>query len=187
MDSAFGWLGQVMDAVICIFPRREVLEDTHGGVRYRFGKREELPTDGRVLWYWPLVTKIRTYPHILQTCNLENQTLTTKDGHTIGLSGIVRYQVPRPFIFLTQCWDGEDTIRDIVLSNISDYIENCTLQEFRDNFRRVKQRVRRALEKFGIQVEKVSLSHSVVLHRVYGIWPAGGDPKSGAWLKGMED
>jgi hypothetical protein len=85
MDSAFGWLGQVMDAVICIFPRREVLEDTHGGVRYRFGKREELPTDGRVLWYWPLVTKIRTYPHILQTCNLENQTLTTKDGHTIGL------------------------------------------------------------------------------------------------------
>lgn len=181
MNEAFGWLGRIMEALICVFPHREVLPDTHGGVRYRWGRRRPLPTTGAVIWYWPLTTKIQFYPHIRQTCNLENQTLTTADGHIIGLSGIVVYRVPDPFTFLTEAWDGEDTIRDIVLSNISSHVEKYTLAEFRANFRRIRMRVKRSLEKFGIEVDKVALSHSVVLSRVYGLWPAGGDAKSAAW------
>jgi hypothetical protein len=180
MGEAFGWLGQLMEALICIFPHREIVPSTHGGVRFRYGKDIPLPLGGSVIWYWPLVTKIQTYPINRQTCNLENQTLTTIDGKVIGLSGIVVFEVPDPHTFLTKVWDGEDTIRDIVLGNLSEYVETHTMEEFRQGFRAVKRKVRSALQGFGIHVVKVALSHNVECDRIIGLWPAGGESKSGS-------
>lgn len=173
MIAAFDWLNRLMEAALDVVPQRYLVKKTHAGVKFKWGQSQLIEPGFH--WWWPLTTQIDVYPTVIQTTNLENQTLTTSDGQVLGLSGIVRYRVPDVHTFLTEVWDGEDTIRDIVLSAISEYVEEHTAEELTGDFARIKASVGKELESFGIKVIKVSLSHFVVCKEVYGLWPAGGN------------
>jgi len=178
MDAAFGWLGRVIEFLFSLLPRLIIVRKTHAGVRFRNGK-EALPVLPGLRIYWPIVTEIVLYPTVRQTVNLDSQTLCTIDKQIIGVAGIVIYKINNTIAFLTETYDGEDTIRDIALSAIAEVVTTNSYSHLTHNRAAVHdeltETLRKALRPFGVGVNKVTLTDMFPIHLSLATWnPAEG-------------
>lgn len=167
-------LSQFFGFIISFLPRYTIIKTTHAGVKFARGNNVvELNSNNGIFlpvfsWpgliyfkrsgihiYWPLITEFVQVPIKRQTTKLEKQILTTKDGMTILVTGIVVYEVEDVVKLLTETWDYDDTIKDyatvciqqtITTNNFID-IQNINLNEF----------LRKNLKPFGIKVIRVNL------------------------------
>ena len=85
METAFAWLGEIMNWFGKWFPRLLIVRSTHAGVRFRHGKKPEALMPGLRV-YWPLVTEVDIIPTARQTHNLPTQALMTSDGKKVVVS-----------------------------------------------------------------------------------------------------
>lgn len=114
MAEAFGWLGRIFEFLIDLFPRLAICRANHAGVKFKHGKTVKEIQPG-LFWYWPLVSEITLIPTARQTLNLPAQKLTTKDGVTVSVEGVVVYHVRNVKQALVDTWDHDDTISDVAL------------------------------------------------------------------------
>jgi regulator of protease activity HflC (stomatin/prohibitin superfamily) len=80
----FQWLGNLLEWFASWIPRVIIVNKTHAGVKFRWGK-VVIPLDAGVHIYWPIVTDIMQYPVVRHTHDLECQALMTKDGYDIRI------------------------------------------------------------------------------------------------------
>lgn len=108
----FEWINNVAQWVSELVPEWQLLEPTHGGVRFRPGGKTDLLPPGRVYWYWPTVMTILTIPIKRQTLSF-NQRLTTKDGVAISINTVIVYEIEDVRKALVDTHDFEDTIEEV--------------------------------------------------------------------------
>jgi regulator of protease activity HflC (stomatin/prohibitin superfamily) len=171
MESAFAWIGQLVDWVGQFFPRWVIIRATHGGVKFVRGSKIVPLAPGWHL-YWPLTTELLTYPTARQAADLRTQTLMTTDGKTLVVGGLIVYEIKDIAAILAHTWDPEQTIKDIALSAIHDVLVRMSWLDIRCDQEhgtlnlKLRKRVRRELDKFGVKVLKTTIT-DLAQTRVY--------------------
>jgi len=184
MEAALGWLGDLIRAMLLIVPQLILVRATHAGVRFRHGctvveLTHQNGVGGTGLHiYWPLVTEYEVVPIKRQTTNLDAQYLCTKDGQTIGVGGILVYEIDNVVSLLTECYDYEDTIRDLALATVKSVIVQHDIDRLRTESKKIDQELtkdlRNQLRRFGVKTIRVTLS-DLAPCRVVGHWGIGLD------------
>jgi len=168
MDAALGWLGKVFDAILTLFPHREIIRITHKGVIFK-GKRILVKGPG-VHWYCPLWSEIVTYPVVRQSNNLPSQNLTTKDLIPVTVSGVVFYKIHNIEQALARQWDLEDNIKDIALGVIADCITGNEFEYINKSRNTLNGLITEELQKelriYGVTIIKAKLTDFAKTHVV---------------------
>ena len=171
MDAALGWIGQIAKWLGQFFPRWVIILTTHGGCKFVRGHRVVPLAPGWHL-FWPLTTEVLLYPTARQAADLRTQTIMTTDGKTLVVGGLIVYEIKDVAAILAHTWDPEQTIKDIALSAIHDvlvrmsWIDIRTSQELGTLNLKLRKRVRRELDKFGVKVLKTTIT-DLAQTRVY--------------------
>lgn len=133
MGAAFDWLGDLIRIVITIlWPFwRIIIEKTHGGVKFQFGKKVK-PLGPGVHWYWPLWTKVLTIPTVRQTSSLPQQALLTKDNKEVIVGGMIRYRVVDIIKALVETYDPDTAVVEESLAIFCEYITSRTIDDIND-------------------------------------------------------
>ena len=184
MEAALGWLGDLIRALLLIVPRLLLVRTTHAGVKFRHGCTVlELTHQNGVKGtglhvYWPLVTECEVVPIKRQTTNLDAQYLCTQDNQTIGVSGILVYEIDNVVALLTETFDYEDTIRDLSLATVKSVVVQHDLDHLRTRANEIDKELtkdlRGQLRRFGVKTIRVTLS-DLAPCRVVGHWGIGID------------
>lgn len=194
MESAFGWLEKIFNALFSFIPHLIIVPVTHAGVKYKGGRIvAPLRSDNGIFLpylnvhkfpiltlkrsgvhiYWPLITKFELVPIKRQTTNLVAQYLCTSDGVSVGVSGVLVYEVDNIIRLLTECYDFEDTIRDLALLCIKNVITSHTLLQLTQTAKIVDaeltEELGNVLEDYGIKTIRCTLSDMVPCKTI-GLW-----------------
>lgn len=196
MESAFGWLGEIFSTLLNFIPQIVIIRATHAGVKFKAGRTVKvlMPDNGifmpcwlllfgwiPCLWfmrtgvhfYWPVVTECEVVPVKRQTTNLSEQYLCTADKQTLGVGGILVYEVTDVEKLLTECFDYEDTIRDLSLTSIKSVVTSHSLatllQKSDEVDKELTKTLKSELRMFGIKVIKATLS-DLTPCRMLGLW-----------------
>jgi regulator of protease activity HflC (stomatin/prohibitin superfamily) len=163
MEGAFAWLGKIFDWFGQFVPQLVIVDTTHGAVKFVRGKKIVACKPGLHV-FWPLVTTMVKYPTARQGVDLRTQTLVTKDGKTIVAGGMIMYEVRDIELILAHTYDPDETIREIALAAIHDTLAKMLWMEIRGEQesgrlqRRLRQRLRRDLAKYGVHVIRATLT-----------------------------
>lgn len=162
MESAFAWIGYVAEWLGAFIPRIKIIRSTHAGVRFRHGKYARAMGPG-IHVYWPIVTEVDVIPVARQTQNLPSQSLMTKDGQQVVVSGIVVYSIKDVVAAISNNWDVTETISDITMTAIGEIVTTHTLDEMRGELAGKVQKAltkvtRKKLAPFGVRVFRTALT-----------------------------
>jgi regulator of protease activity HflC (stomatin/prohibitin superfamily) len=179
VDGALAWIGKIADWIGSFIPRWEIINTTHGGVKFVRGREVVALGPGWHLW-WPLTTNLRTYPTARQTVNLRAQTLVTADDHTIAVAGMVVYRIRDIEAILARTYDPDNTIEEIALAVVNQVCCRMTWDDLKtahetgslDTLLRLG--VRRELRRYGVAVLKTTLT-DLAPCRVIKLLQAKGD------------
>jgi regulator of protease activity HflC (stomatin/prohibitin superfamily) len=163
MESAFAWIGAIVEWVGEFIPRRVIIDPTVRGIKFVGGKKVVVLEEG-VHWYWPFWTRFAQHPIRRQAVDLRSQTLMTKDGKTIVVGGMVVYEVRDVEALFVQTYDTDQTVKDIALTAIHDTLAQMSWADIRKEQehsvlnRLLREAVRKELNRYGVRVLKVSLT-----------------------------
>lgn len=196
MESAFGWLGEIFSTLLNFIPQITIVRATHAGVKFKAGRTVQVlrPDNGTpmpywflafgwipCLWlrrtgvhfYWPVVTECEVVPVKRQTTKLVEQYLCTTDERTLGVGGILVYEVADVEKLLTECYDYEDTIQDLALTSIKSVITSHSLKTLLlksgEVDKELTKTLRSELRPFGVKTIKATLS-DLTPCRMLGLW-----------------
>ena len=178
METAFGWLGQIFEAILQFIPRLVIVRNTHQAVKWKTRGRVVAIERGRRTWYWPLVTEIETIVIARQTLNLATQCLMTKDQKQVVAGGFIVYHINDVLQAIGERnWDVESTVGDISMAAIVEEIMQKNLDDlliqvaagFSGEFnKRLTESCRRQLRQFGVYVDRAGLTDFSIC-RVYKV------------------
>ena len=105
-------------------------------------------------WKWPLMEEAHTTEINPEPVNFETQSLTTKDGVSIMVSGVVLVKIRNVKKALLECQEVEDMVAEVGVGVLCDMImandyEKAREPEFRDE---VKKACHKELTEWGIDV-----------------------------------
>jgi regulator of protease activity HflC (stomatin/prohibitin superfamily) len=163
MESAFAWIGRIIEWFGQFIPRIEIVDTTHGALKFVRGAKIVKLGPGMHV-YWPLTTKFEAYPVARQASDLRTQTLVTKDDKVLAVGGLIVYEIYDLEPLLAHTWHPENTIRDICISAIHDVCCQLTWDELKDKQRsgaldrELNKEARKSLDKYGVKVLKTTLT-----------------------------
>lgn len=129
------------------------------GVILRFGKFKKVIGPG-IHFKFPFVDRSLTHTVVTTTLSIPAQSVTTKDQKQVVAKSVVKYTIDNVKDFLLEVYDAKDAISDMTQSIIKEQINNrdwieCSNNDF-DNT--VTKKLRVEMKKWGIQVDKVTLT-----------------------------
>lgn len=161
--NALDWIGQIADWIGRFIPRWEIVETTHGAVKFVKGARVVALGPG-VHWFWPITTEFVSYPVARQAVNLRSQTLCSTDNKSIVVGGMVAYEITDIEAIVARTYEPDDTIREIALSAIHDVCCQKSWSELQAAERsgalnrELRREVAKELDQFGVKVLKARLT-----------------------------
>jgi regulator of protease activity HflC (stomatin/prohibitin superfamily) len=163
VESAFAWLGNLIDWFGQWVPRFEIVDTTQGAVKWIGGKKVVVLPPGQH-WYWPIRTKFQSYPTARQSEDLRTQTLVTKDNVTVVVGGLVVYEIRDLEAILAHTFDPAQTIKEIALTAVSRVVVEKTWPQLKEEHetgqlgKALKSALTRELSIYGVRVLKASLT-----------------------------
>lgn len=164
MESALGWLGQIFDALLKVFPRIIIVRATHGGIKWRWGKKAIALNPGLHI-YWPLTSEIEILPTARQTANIPTQILTTKDNKKTVVGIVMVYRINDVVLAFGKVnWDVDSTVNDIAQAAVVSVIAGHTFDELlkrigEDTMNELlTETTKKELSKFGVAVQQCKLT-----------------------------
>jgi regulator of protease activity HflC (stomatin/prohibitin superfamily) len=180
METAFGWLGQIFEAMLQFIPRLVIVRNTHQAVKWKPGGKVVPIAQGRRTWYWPWLTEIDTIVVARQTLNLATQCLMTSDHKTIVVGGFIVYHINDVVKAIGERnWDVESTVSDITMSAILesvmqeelDYLMSSVAEGIDGEFNKaLTDNSRKQLRQFGVYVDRAGLTDfsTCRVHKILG-------------------
>lgn len=163
MESAFAWIGQIIEWVGKFFPRRVIIDTTMGAIAYKNGSNAIVCGPG-IHWYWPWRTTWAEHPTARQTDRLETQTMESKDGKTFIVSGTITYIVDDLASLVPQTHSPFHTIVDIAMCAVHDVCCELDWTDLQNMQRRgtiktqLRNEAQKQLAEYGIKVIKLQLN-----------------------------
>lgn len=163
MDSALAWVGQIAQWIGQFFPRWVILNTTEGAVKFVKGSRA-VPLGPGIHWFWPATTEIKSWVVARQSVNLPAQTITTVDGKTIAVGGLIIFKIVDALELIAHVWNPDETIRDIsagVIHDVCSQSEWGELQMAKNDGtlkRELRREMRKKLRPFGVVVLGATLT-----------------------------
>lgn len=177
IESAFGWIGQIVEWFGRFIPRREILDTTEGAIKYsgfvtpQWLRRWGYQGDFRVTvhaagihWWWPYTSTWSAHPTARQTDRIETQTMETKDGKTFMVSATITYVVEDLVAFVTKIHSPLTTVVDTAMLAVHDVCCDFTWDELQAEQRKgtLKTKLRneavRHFRGYGLAIEKLQLN-----------------------------
>jgi regulator of protease activity HflC (stomatin/prohibitin superfamily) len=162
MDSAFAWIGQLMEWLGAFVPRLKIIRRTHAGVKFVGGSKVVELKPG-LHFYWPFTTEVEVMPVVRQTHNLVTQTLTTKDDKTVIVGAVVIYEINDVVSAKSENWDIDDTVSDVTQLAVVKIVGTWNLTDLRAELtdkveNELSIETRRQLKPFGVKVIRCGIS-----------------------------
>lgn len=163
MESAFAWLGAIFEWVGRWVPRIIIVDTIHQAVKFVWGKNIVPLGPGWYLW-WPISTTVTLYPTARQACNLQAQTITTKDGKTVIVAGLLVYEITDIVAAVATTYEPEETAKAIVLAAVHDICTQYTWEELQSHIRdgklarEMRAEAKKDLDKYGVRVFNLTLT-----------------------------
>lgn len=163
MESAFSWLGAIFEWIGQWIPRILIVDTTHAAVKYVWGKNAIPLGPGWYLW-WPISTQVTMYPVARQACDLKAQTITTHDGRTVIVGGLLVYEIVDVLAAVATTFEPEETAKTIVLASIHDVCAQYSWPELQEHLRsgklgkEMKAEAKKDLDKYGVKVLSLTLT-----------------------------
>lgn len=160
MDSAFGWIGQIIEWVGSFIPHYVHVKATHMGIM--FYRSNTITLDPGLHWYLPFWSEPLLYPIKRQTLNLPPQVLTTIDNITILVSVVVTYDIYDIHKAMVDTYDFEDTIREVSQVAVKKVITVKTFTNIGESDdeidRELCRRIRSAIRVYGVRVIEAAIT-----------------------------
>ena len=154
MDSALGWIGQLVEWIASFIPHYIHVKATHEGVMFTSDKTKVLKAG--LPWYLPFWSEPMLYPVKRQTLNLPPQVLTTKDDKEILASVVVTYEIDDIHKALVDTYDFEDTIRETAQGAVKKVLSTKTFDEVKADQHELDielcRRIRSVIRVYGVKV-----------------------------------
>jgi regulator of protease activity HflC (stomatin/prohibitin superfamily) len=155
LDSLIQWLTSIIDHISPFF----IVRQYENGIQLRFGKYMRSLDPGLYIKI-PFIDEILTQHVVLTTLSLPAQSLVTSDNKNIVVEAMVKYKITDAQVFLLEVYDSIDAVSDISQGIIKELIMSSTWEQCRDNEldNSITKKVRNELKKFGVYVDKVTLT-----------------------------
>lgn len=115
-------------------------------------------------WMWPLWIETSTHVDMRQWSDvLPAQSLRTKDGADLVVRMMVAYHVEQPREFVLNVFDATNNVQDLAAGALASAVVKAKAADVYsgDVLDRVRERVKTAARKWGIEVVKVQLTDVV--------------------------
>lgn len=171
IDSAFAWLGEIVNWVGRWIPRLTIVNTTLGWVKFVRGHDIKSGGPGLV-WHWPLITELKVFPIVRDSLQCKAQTITMPSGETALVEAVVVYEIVDIEKLVAHTAEPTMTIADLtsgavlyVMEDVASWEElrqlSIRVPRARDSElnRRLKEEVQRALAPYGVNVMAVMLQN----------------------------
>lgn len=149
LDKLWEFLGQFWDTVKCF----AIVPVYERGVHLRNGKLLRTLEPG--FWFkLPVFDEFMTDTVVPTTNTLHEQTLTTIDGLTVVIRGVVTLEIANIVKFLLQSEDQGGVMADTCYAAISEATVNSTWAEIQTEafVKNITKRARKRARKYGINI-----------------------------------
>jgi len=151
IDLIIDWIADIMPFII--------IHEYQEAVVLRFGKYHKVIEKG-FHFKIPFFDTIMEQQIAITTLGLHPQSVTTKDGKSIVVRGIVKYKIIDVHVYLIIVNDAQDAMADTTMGIIKETINEKDWEEIQKGKidSQISRRVIKAMEEYGIEVEKVTLT-----------------------------
>jgi regulator of protease activity HflC (stomatin/prohibitin superfamily) len=161
MDKAFGWLGDIFQAILKVFPALVIVPTTQSGVVFSRGRHVRVWRPGLHV-YWPLVSTYKVMTTVRQTQMIQSKVVMTRDLKTVIAGALVTYFVDDIETALTKIADLPSDVIERSMEGILEEVSKATLEEIQgDRARfneRLTERVSKALNGYGVHVLQAQIT-----------------------------
>lgn len=165
--TLFGFLGQIIEAILSFVPRLVVIRATHRGVKWKRGKHPIAVGPGLTV-YWPLVSELDLVAVARQTLNLTTQHLVTSDDVPVAIGGFVVYTIEDVVLAIGEKnYDVDDTIGDLAQAALVEEVTALSYAELLEGlaggvdselYKSMTQNLHEQLSEYGVAVERAGLT-----------------------------
>lgn len=161
MDKAFGWLGEIFQTLMKLFPWLVIVPATHEAVAFVWGKNVRRWGPG-LHWYWPVATQYKMIAVVRQTQLIQSKVVMTKDHQTVIVGALVTYYIDDVVAALAHVADLASDVMERSQGAIYEVIANHTLEEIQSDRGAIKdlltQRCGEVLNGYGVQMIQAQLT-----------------------------
>lgn len=161
-----------LDKIFFFVPRPHIVHVYDGAVFMRRGKHKTKfffrrknknmkSLEPGIYILLPIVDEILSVCKVDQAVDLKNQSLWTKDGSNIVISGTLRYHINHPYKALLEVWDMDITLSRVALGVIADYVNGKTLIECQNLVglkKELSQKMKEIAKDWGIAIDEVYIT-----------------------------
>jgi regulator of protease activity HflC (stomatin/prohibitin superfamily) len=176
LSALLGWLGDFVQWVFNWVPRYVLVYYNERAVKYVRGKDPVVLEPG-IRWYVAATTLV--VKHTTQRCTLQVATtsLETKDGQAVQIGLVLTYHIKDVYVFEVENDDPEEnmavvaegSLRDIVLEHSWEDLAQRADEGSRFEGK-LKNRLEKALQKFGVEVETARPTDQIRLDRSFRLF-----------------
>ena len=152
-DKLITLIQQFINELIPIF----IIDEWEEAIVLRFGKYFNTYKPG-VYYKIPFFDSVWRYTVITQSIDIPPQSVTTADNKNVVVKGIIRFTISDIKIFLLTITQPQDVLTDTTGGMIREIIENTRWENIIDIDKRLTSEVGKFVKKWGIKVEKVTLT-----------------------------
>ena len=154
------WLRDLIRRLTCFVPRPMHLAAYEAGVRITWGRWTKKITRG-LFWYIPLFQKIVRMEIQTQVADLRNQSVQSKDGHSIIVSGAIQYSVKDVYKAFFNVYEVDKSLETLALGIILEFVRNKTVDECQniENLKKeILKGVKEAAQGWGLKIERIYIT-----------------------------
>lgn len=159
------WIENLINNLTCFIPRIVIMQPDEGGFRQRVTfkgtKVIELKASN---WYFivPLFMDYLVVKTTTQIKDIRIQSVSTKDGIDLAMGVSLRYYISDPVKAILNVRDFDESIQNVALGVVSDYVEVNTEEYLRLNRQNLKEKilkyVRDESSGFGLKIQAVKIT-----------------------------
>jgi regulator of protease activity HflC (stomatin/prohibitin superfamily) len=149
----------------------EVIPAFDRGIKLRFGRYHSTLEPGWH-WYWPFkIEQIITHAVVPDPQELREQTVDSKDGFSVTVTGIITYSVFDVKMLLLDVYDAKGALVDSSMGTIGTHLRQSTWEEIRspEFTRKAEIEIRRRAKKYGVEVLELQFA-DMTRSRSLRIW-----------------
>lgn len=134
-----------------------VIDMWERGIVLRAGRLKKVVGPG-IYFKMPFLDAVWRHTVITQSIDMPPQSITTADGKNVVVKGIIRFSISDILLFLTTITEPKDVLTDTTGGMIREIIESTDWMDLIEVDDVLTEEVGKFVEKWGIKVEKVTLT-----------------------------